>query len=273
MTIDELLVFAKEHIHKDHAKILLAEALNKNPLELLTCLTEEVPSEKEELFKKEVLALKEGKPLQYVLGNVNFYGINFYINENVLNPRFETEQLVEKTINYITTKFPSPINLIDLGCGSGIIGLTLEQKVVLNSLDLIDISTEALEVAKKNAQNLHSKAHLYQSDMWQNVSKKYHVIISNPPYIKIDEEIDEMVKNNEPHLALYAGEDGLDCYRKILSNLEQHMEDKCLVAFEIGPTQGLALQKIVESTLKDVQISIEKDLTDRPRFFFIFKNI
>ncbi len=273
MTVDNLLFFAKSHIHKDHAKILLAELLNKNPLELLTCLDEEVSPEKEKLFRKEVEYLKNGKPLQYVLGNINFYGTNFYINENVLIPRFETEQLVEKTISYINEKFSFPVDIIDLGCGSGVIGLTLEKKVSSNSIDLIDISSPALEVAKVNCQNLNSKAKLIQSDMWQNISKRYHVIISNPPYIKTTEEIEDIVKDNEPHLALYAGEDGLDCYRKILFDIKEHMQDKCLIAFEIGSTQGEALKKLVFSLFPNAQISIEKDLADRNRFFFIFKNI
>ena len=273
MTIDDLLFFAYSHIHKDHAKILLAELLNKNPLELLTYLSEEVPQETAELFKKEVFALKDGKPLQYVLGNVNFYGEKFFINENVLIPRFETEQLVEKTINYAKEKFSFPISLIDLGCGSGVIGLTLEKKLPITSLTMLDISPEALEVASKNAKNLNSKATLIKSDMWENIPGRYHLIISNPPYIKTNEEIEDIVKDNEPKLALYAGEDGLECYRKIISNLENHMEDKCLVAFEIGNTQALPLKELIESTLKNVQVLVEKDLAGKDRFVFIFKNI
>ena len=109
--------------------------------------------------------------------------------------------------------------------------------------------------------------------MWQNISKKYHIIISNPPYIKEKEEIEEIVKNNEPHLALYAGEDGLDCYIKIISSLENHMQDKCLVAFEIGQTQGNALKELITNTLKNVQVEVQKDLADKDRFLFIFKNI
>ena len=149
MTVENLLFFAKQHIHSDHAKILLAELLNKNPLELLTCLNEVVSEEQVEIYKKEVLALQEGRSLQYVIGNVNFYGNKFYINENVLIPRFETEELVENTVQYIKKYFSSPIDIIDLGCGSGVIGLTLEKKVSTESVDLVDISEKALEVTKK----------------------------------------------------------------------------------------------------------------------------
>ena len=128
MTIDELLVFGKSHTSSDFAKILLAELLNRNPLEILNYLDYKVDDDLSKKYKEEIIALENGKPLQYVLGNVNFYGIKYYINENVLIPRFETEELVENTINYINKYFSNPIDLIDLGCGSGVIGLTLEKK-------------------------------------------------------------------------------------------------------------------------------------------------
>ena len=273
MTVDNLLFFAKQHIHSDHAKILLAELLNKNPLELLTCLEETVPEETVEIYKKEVMALEEGKPLQYVIGNVNFYGNKFYINENVLIPRFETEELVEQTTEYIKKFFTEPVDIIDLGCGSGVIGLTLEQKVSTNSVDLIDISEKALEVTKVNKENLNSKANLIQSDMLENINKKYDVIISNPPYIKTTEEIEDIVLNNEPHLALFAGVDGLDCYKKIINNLPNHMKDKCLVAFEIGMTQAQDITNIAKEVLGNIKVEVKKDLSDKDRMLFIFKNL
>ena len=177
MTVDNLLFFAKQHIHSDHAKILLAELLNKNPLELLTCLEETVPEETAEIYKKEVIALEEGKPLQYVIGHVNFYGNKFYINENVLIPRFETEELVEHTTNYIKKFFTEPVDIIDLGCGSGVIGLTLEQKVSTNSVDLIDISENALEVTKINKENLNSLVLLLaQMHMKPNMRKAQQIL-------------------------------------------------------------------------------------------------
>ena len=275
MTIEELLVLGKKHIHSDHAKMLLADLLDKNALELLTCLDEIVEEEQVELYKKEIKALEEGKPIQYVLGNVNFYGNTFYVNENVLIPRFETEELVEKTVNYIKKYFTNPVDIIDLGTGSGVIGLTLEKKVSTNSVDLIDISKEALEVTKKNCELLNSKANIIQSDMFNNISidKKYDVIISNPPYIKEDEEIEDIVRNNEPHQALYGGVEGLDFYKQILSSIKDHLKDKSIIAFEIGYTQGNDIKKLVEETLPNSKISIEKDLSERDRFVFVLNNI
>lgn len=273
MTVENLLFFAKQYIHSDHAKILLAEFLNKNPLELLNYLSEIVPEEIVDRYKKSVLALKEGKPLQYILGNVNFYGNTFYINENVLIPRFETEELVENTINYAKRFFTEPVDIIDLGCGSGVIGLTLEKKISTKSVDLIDISKEALEVTHKNCEKLFSKANLIESDMFKNVTKKYDIIISNPPYIKINEEIETIVKENEPNIALYAGEDGLDCYRKIINDLKKHMKNKCLVAFEIGMSQAEPITNLIKEKLPDVKVEIKKDLSEKDRMLFIFQNL
>ena len=273
MTIEELLVYGKSHCHSDHAKILLGELIGLNPLELLNHLNDLIPQDKVDLYKKEVLALEEGKPLQYVLGYVNFYGNKFYIDERCLIPRFETEELVENTIKYIEKYFPNPVDIIDLGTGSGIIGLTLEKKVSTNSVDLVDISKEALEVTKINKDNLNSKANLIESDFFNNINDKYDVIISNPPYIKDNEEIEDIVKNNEPHLALYAGEKGLDCYEKILSNISNHMKDKCLIAFEIGYTQKEDITNLVNKYLDNVRIESKKDLSDKDRMLFIFKNL
>lgn len=273
MRIEDLLFFAKQYIHSDHAKILLAELINMNPLELLNNLNEIVEPEKCEIYKQEIFALKEGKPLQYVIGNVNFYGNKFYINKNVLIPRFETEELVENTVNYINEFFKEPVDIIDLGCGSGVIGLTLEKKVSTNSVDLIDISKGALEVAQKNCQNLNSKATLIQSDMFENVNKKYDVIISNPPYIKNNEEIEAIVRENEPSLALFAGDDGLDCYKKIILNIKPFMKEKCLIAFEIGMTQAEDITALVKKNLDNVSIIVKKDLSGKDRMLFILKNL
>lgn len=270
MTVEDLLFFAKQHIHSDHAKILIAELLNCNPLELLNHLQEEVSNEKIELLKKEIKALEENKPLQYVLGYVNFYGNKFVVDERVLIPRFETEELVENTIKYIKKLFTEPVDIIDLGCGSGVIGITLEKKVSTKTVDLIDISKDALEVAKINCEKLNSKCNLIQSDMFKNVEKKYDVIISNPPYIKENEIIEDIVKENEPHLALYAGEDGLDCYKKILETVNEYKKEKCIIAFEIGYQQAEDIKRLVDKYIPKAQVIIKKDLSDKDRMAFIF---
>lgn len=273
MTIEELLVFGKKHCHSNHAKILLGEIINKNPLELLNHLNEKVPHKQEKLYKEGVTALSQGKPLQYVLKKVNFYGNIFYIDERVLIPRFETEELVESTIKYIKQYFYEPVDIIDLGCGSGVIGLTLEKKVSTKTVDLVDISKEALQVTHKNCGNLNSKARIIESNFFEKIEKKYDVIISNPPYIMDEEEIDSIVKENEPALALYGGKDGLDCYRKILGQIKPHMKDKCLIAFEIGYKQAQELKKLIKQYLPKATIKVKKDLSERERMVFIFQNL
>ena len=273
MTVEELLVLGKSYTSSDHAKILLAELLNKNPLELLNYLDYKVNIELSNKYKEELLALKNGKPLQYVIGNVNFYGIKYYINENVLIPRFETEELVENTINYIKKNFNYPIDIVDLGCGSGVIGLTLEKKISTKSVDLIDISPKALTVTKKNIINLNSRANIMENNFLENINKKYDVIISNPPYIKTDEQIENIVKENEPHIALYGGIEGLDCYKEILKNINNNLKEKALIAFEIGSSQAQDLIKLINIYLTNVKIIVKKDLSGRDRMLFIFKNI
>ena len=273
MTIEQALIYAKKEIHSDHAKILLGDLLNLNPLELLVHLNDEVPEDKMKIYTKEIEALKNNKPIQYVLGHINFYGQDFYINENVLIPRFETEELVENTISLAKTLFTNPVEILDIGCGSGVIGLTLEKKLSTKTVDLIDISEKALEVTNKNCGNLNSKANVFQSDCLSNVERKYDIIISNPPYIKDDEEIEEIVKSNEPHEALYAGKEGLDCYKKILKDINKNLKEKFLIAFEIGADQAKDIETLINNYLKDVQIVIKKDLQGRDRMIFITPNL
>lgn len=272
MKIEDLIVYGKSYCHSDHVKILLADLLNLNSLELLNHLNDIVPNDKVEIFKKEIDSIKKGGPLQYVLGNVNFYGNKFIINENVLIPRFETEELVENTIKYAKELFKTEINILDIGCGSGVIGLTLKQKLPNAKVDLIDISPKALEVAKINANNLNLEVNFIESDVFSNVSNKYDIIISNPPYIMLDEEIEDIVKNNEPHLALYAGKDGLDIYKKILVEISKYMNNKCLIAFEIGMTQKDNIIELINKNLKNVVIETKKDMSEKDRMIFILKN-
>ena len=271
MTIEELLVFGKSYCHSNHVKLLLVDLLNLNPLELLNHLNDIVEQEKCDLFKEEILALKEGKPLQYVIGNVNFYGNQFNVNENVLIPRFETEELVENTIRYANEIFQGKAKILDIGCGSGVIGLTLKQKLPNSSVDLIDISKDALIVAKENAKKLNLDVNFIESDLFEKVQDKYDIIISNPPYIREDEEIEEIVKNNEPSLALYGGKDGLDYYRRILADIDQYLNKPALIAFEIGYLQKDEIMNMAQKHLDSIIIEAKKDLSEKDRMIFILK--
>ena len=270
MTVEELIVYGKGKTSSDHAKMLLSSYLDVNPLELLTILDKEVDSDIEKLYKSSLEALKENKPIQYVIGNVNFYGIKFIVNKNVLIPRFETEELVGQVVEYTKDLNKDKIKILDLGCGSGAIGLTLKSILKDSEVSLTDISKDALEVAKLNANNLNLDVTFIESDWFSNVKlEQYDIIVSNPPYIRTDEEIEEIVKNNEPSLALYGGADGLDCYRKILANIKPYLNNKFLIAFEIGESQKEEIYDIVNKYLKDIEITCKKDLYGRNRMIFV----
>ena len=224
-----------------------------------------LPKEKlEEGLKK----LKEGKPVQYIVGNVDFYDVNLLVNENVLIPRFETELLIEKTINY-SKILGDKLDILDIGTGSGAIAITLAKHLNSNVL-ATDISEEALKIAKKNAEKNNVNIDIKQSDIFQNIKGKFDIIISNPPYIAENEIIDPLVQNNEPHIALYAKDNGLYFYKNILENIKPFLKNKSIVAFEIGMTQGEDITKIANQYLPTSKIKIEKDLTGKNRYIFIF---
>lgn len=216
--------------------------------------------------------LELGEPVQYIVGNVDFYRSNFKVNKYVLIPRFETEELVDKTIEYIKKYLPGKLDIVDLGTGSGCIAISLKKELDCN-MDAVDISKEALKVANKNA--IYNKVDItfYEGDFLEPLNKKYDVIISNPPYINYDEEIMDIVNKNEPHLALYADNQGLACYESILKECKNYLKEKSLLAFEIGYMQGEKIKRIVSNYLPEANIKIEKDLSGKYRFVFIFNNI
>lgn len=223
---------------------------------------------KDKTLDEGIELLNKGIPVQYIVGNVDFYGYNFKVNENVLIPRFETEELVEKTIKYINKYLDKKVDILDLGTGSGCIAITLKKELDCN-VDAVDISPKALEIAKLNAKNNNVDITFYQGDMLNPINKKYDVIISNPPYIAYNEEIMEIVKNNEPHTALYAEDNGLKYYKDIISNANKYLKEKSIIAFEIGEKQGKLILEYAKNYFKDSIITVEKDMQNRDRFVFI----
>ena len=214
--------------------------------------------------------LKNGEPVQYIVGNVDFYGYELDINKSVLIPRFETEELVSRTINYIKKHLNKKVDILDIGTGSGCISIVLKDKVDSN-VDAVDISNDALEVAKSNSKKYNLDINFIQSDVFSNVNKKYDVIISNPPYIDINEEIMDLVYNNEPHLALFADNKGLYFYEKIIKESSNYLNDKFIMAFEIGYMQGNDIVNIAKEYYSDAIILLEQDLSNKDRYIFIIR--
>lgn len=268
MTVDELLRKAYQFIHKDEARLLLSILMNYDTLELNLHLSDKVDSEIEKKFKDAVILLKQGKPLQYVLSNAPFYGYDFYVNKNVLIPRFDTEILVEEANKLITNKFTNA-KLLDLCTGSGCIGITL--KLLNEGLDvtLSDISKEALEVAKINTEKYNLDIEIIESDIFSNINDKYDIITCNPPYISKEEEIMDLVKNNEPHLALYAEDDGLFYYKKIFNEIKSYLNEHYLLFFELNSEKSKEIYDIANNCFNGDKITIKKDLNGLDRVLII----
>jgi len=271
MTVLELIEYGNKYLPSHQVKLLLSYVLDCDNLDLTTRFEEKVSLDVINEYKTKVEQVANNVPIQYVIGKCNFYGYEFLVNEDVLIPRFETEELVENTVKYIQNIFPAQnINIIDLGCGSGNIGITLKKRIPRAHVTCVDISLNALNITKKNAERLDCYIDLIESDMLDSVEGKFDVIISNPPYISFDEEIEELVKENEPHLALYAKMNGLYFYDKILSTCKKHLNSRFLIAFEIGMTQKDAIISLVNQYFDNVHIECKKDLSLKDRMIFIY---
>ena len=272
MTVEELIVYGNKYLHKDEVKLILSTILGVNPLELTLDLEKRIDSVLVNKYKKAIDYVHEGKPIQYALANACFYGYDFFVNENVLIPRFETEELVFHTINYLKKYFINP-SILDMCAGSGCIGITLKKEVQNISITFSDISEKALDVLCINQKKFDVEGKVILSDLFNNIETKFDVLVSNPPYIAYTDKVDELVLNNEPHLALYADNNGLGIYERILKDCEKYLNNTYMIAFEIGASQKEEIIKLVNKYLKNVQIVSKKDASNRNRFIFIFKNI
>lgn len=212
--------------------------------------------------------LNNGEPVQYIVGEVDFCGNILRVNKNVLIPRFETEELVEETIKFIKEHFSKKVDILDIGTGSGAIAISLK-KAVNSNVTATDISKEALEVAKENASTNSVDINFINTNIYEGIDNKFDVVISNPPYISYDEEIMDIVKNNEPHIALYADNNGLYFYEEILKNIKSIIKEKYLISFEIGETQYEDIKNYKEKYLPDSKITLKKDMQGRNRMVFI----
>lgn len=223
-------------------------------------------------IKEAIIRLKSGEPIQYIVGNVDFNGVIIDVNKDVLIPRFETELLVVKLEEYIKKYLNEDLDILDIGTGSGCIAIYLKSKFLTSNVTGVDISIEALSLASSNAFKNKLDISFIKSDIFSNISGKFNVIVSNPPYISLEDEVELIVKDNEPSLALYASNNGLFFYEEILKNAISYLKDKFIIAFEIGFNQKKAVIELAKRYFKDAIIIGEDDLSNKNRYIFIIKN-
>lgn len=271
MTIHELLNYGNRYLSKDQNKLLLGTILDINPLELNLHLNKEIQEELVKKYHDAIYALNNGEPIQYILSNAPFYGYDYYVNKNVLIPRFETEELVYNTLKYLD-KMPNS-KVLDLCTGTGCIGLTLKMELKTLDLTLSDISKEALEVTNINKNKYQVDCNVIESDLFENIHDKFDCIIANPPYIGYDEEVMDIVKNNEPHLALYANNNGLEIYERIFKDAKNYLNSKFIIALELNSNKSQEIYNLAKKYFREEKIIIKKDQQNRDRMLFILKNI
>ena len=216
--------------------------------------------------------------LPHNVRNCSLCAFPFIVNENVLIPRYETEELVENILYKIDDYFDdySSIDLCDVGTGSGAIAITLALEEPKLNVVATDISEEALEVAKANASELDAQVTFYQGDMLEPLidrQQKFDIFVSNPPYIPQDQEIESVVKDNEPHVALFGGNDGLYFYRKIFKDVRHVLKDRALLAFEMGFDQRELMSQAVEQYFPGIPYEIIKDINGKDRMLFIYYHL
>lgn len=218
------------------------------------------------------LYLYENKPIQYLIGYSSFYGYDFTVNENVLIPRYETEELVENILYRYDTHFSGKkVDVCDLATGSGCIAITLALEEPNMNVVASDISYEALEVAKINSNKLGANVEFLQGDMLKPFEgRKFDIFVSNPPYIPENEDVMSLVKDNEPNIALFGGSDGMKFYRIILSGVKPLLKEKALIAFEHGYDKKNEMIELANLYFPGSKVEVLKDLEGKDRMTFIY---
>lgn len=255
------------------ARFLLQHVLGKSYSQLMQDLYENISTEDFHTFWAYVEESAKGQPFQYIIGQETFYDRNFLVNEHVLIPRPETEELIEEVIKRMKKLFGAQFapKVADIGTGSGAIAITIKKEMPDAKVTATDISPQALEVATQNAQRLEANIIFKQGDLLAPIAnEKWDIILSNPPYIANEEAevMSDTVLNYEPHLALFAEENGLQLYRKMTEQLPQLMNIPSFIGFEIGYAQGPAVQKMLQTAFPEARVEIIKDINQKNRFVF-----
>lgn len=260
-------------------ELLLCHLTGKNRAALLADLRMPLDEKLVIKFVHDVKRHVAGVPIQYMIGYEEFYGRKFHVNEAVLIPRPETEELVLLALQKMKNIYQEheTIELVDIGTGSGVIAVTLKLERPTLAVTATDISARSLQTAQKNAINLGAELQFVLGDLGTpliSTGMKFDVVISNPPYIPTGdiEMMSTVVKDFEPHHALFAGSDGLQIYRKLVSQLPLILKEKALIGFEIGIDQGKAVTALLQSTFPSAEIDIIKDINGKERFVFALLN-
>lgn len=262
------LLLRRQDKEESLAKFLLMYMLDETAEQFSNKLSEELSVEQEnryfDLINKNI---NEDTPLSHLVGFDYFYDRKFKVTKDVLSPRMETEELIYKVLEYIKKSKKDSFRILDLCTGSGIIAITLKKEIVEKHTEIVasDISEKALSIAIENANNNNANITFIKSDLFDNISGKFDLIISNPPYISYKDKITikDSVLNYDPHLALFAEEDGIYFYRKIIENAVHYLSKDGVIFFEIGYDQK---EKILELGKNNNFITtVYKDINDRDR--------
>ncbi len=262
------LLLRRQDKEESLAKFLLMYMLDETSEQFSNKLSEELSVEQEnryfDLINKNI---NEDTPLSHLVGFDYFYDRKFKVTRDVLSPRIETEELIYKVLEYIKKSKKDSFKILDLCTGSGIIAITLKKEIVEKYTEIVasDISEKALSIAIENANNNNTNITFIKSDLFDNISGKFDLIISNPPYISYKDKI--TIKDNvlkyDPHLALFAEEDGIYFYRKIIENAVHYLSKDGVIFFEIGYDQK---EKIFELGKNNNFITtVYKDINNRDR--------
>ena len=231
-------------------------------------LQKEVTEEEKQFVKGIFQQLAAHKPAQYIIGQADFYGMQLKVDERVLIPRPETEDLVE----LILAENPEVnLKVLDIGTGSGAIALALAKNKPVWSVTAADISQDALDVASENAKNQKFNIFFKKSDCFAEISEKYDIIVSNPPYISREDEseVGLNVLYSEPHLALFADEDGLAIYRRIAEDAKDYLKDGGKIYLEIGYKQGQSVPELFKKHLPEKRVRTLKDQFGQDRMVVV----
>lgn len=278
MTISELKHFFKEQLSHIYTVsetselffILCNKILGMDKFELRISQNITISKEKTVVFENVINELKSGKPYQQILGETEFYGLKFFVDENVLIPRPETEELLELAIAEIQKNKVEDSKILDIGTGSGIIPIVLKKKFPEAKVSAIDFSEKALKTAKKNADFHEADINfIHQNYLEEYLSEVYDIIISNPPYIGIDEEneIADSVKEFEPKMALFSPtSNALIFYEKIAEDCNNHLIENGMLFLEINQKLGEETKALFTNVLSEVHLI--KDISGNDRFVF-----